>query len=304
MAIIEVAGLCKSYGKVKAAHEVTFNVEDGEVFGILGPNGAGKTTTLEIIEGLRTADSGSVRVCDIDVLKEKRAVQELIGVQLQSTTLFDELTVMETIHLFQGLFSKKVNLTSLVTKLALTDKQKSPVKELSGGQKQRLALALALVNDPKVLFLDEPTTGLDPQARRSVWELVQEIRSNGKTVVLTTHYMEEAESLCDRVAVMDHGKIIAMDTPRQLIKNLGFDNTIEFSIGDGLDVRELEKLPSVKSVHNKEKEHHLFTQDPQATLLGLMRLAQERSAAISDLRVHTASLEDVFISLTGRRLRE
>lgn len=218
--IIEVKNLKKEYGKVKAVRGVSFSVEEGEVFGILGPNGAGKTTTLEMMEGLREVSSGSINVDGIDVRKNPDDVKEIIGVQLQSSAFFEHLSLTELLKVFRDLYSTRRDPHELLKEVGLSKKAKAQVKELSGGQKQRFSIAAALVNDPTVLFLDEPTTGLDPQARRNLWELVQQIKAKGKTIILTTHYMDEAELLCDRIAIMDNGKIIALDTPQNLIDAL------------------------------------------------------------------------------------
>ncbi|MFO0862222.1 MAG: ABC transporter ATP-binding protein [Candidatus Saccharibacteria bacterium] len=218
--IIEVKNLKKEYGKVKAVRGVSFAVEEGEVFGILGPNGAGKTTTLEMMEGLREVSSGSIDIDGIDVRKNPDDVKEIIGVQLQSSAFFEHLSLVELLKVFRDLYSTRRDPHELLKEVGLSKKAKAQVKELSGGQKQRFSIAAALVNDPTVLFLDEPTTGLDPQARRNLWELVQQIKAKGKTIILTTHYMDEAELLCDRIAIMDNGKIIALDTPQNLIDAL------------------------------------------------------------------------------------
>ena len=218
--IIEVEGLTKQYGKVKTVKGVSFTVKEGEVFGILGPNGAGKTTTLEMIEALRPIDGGTVMLDDINVADNPSRVKEIIGIQLQSTAFFDKLTLREQLSMFASLYGETVHPDELLEDVQLTDKAKSYVENLSGGQKQRFSIAAALVNKPRVLFLDEPTTGLDPQARRNLWELIQNIKKRGITVVLTTHYMDEAELLCDRIAIMDNGKIITIDTPKNLIKSL------------------------------------------------------------------------------------
>jgi len=221
MAIIDVAQLVKTYGAFTAVGGISFTVESGETFGILGPNGAGKTTTLEMMEGLKMPTSGTIKIAGLDVAKETDAVKSIIGVQLQASTFFEGLNLVELIEVFAALYNRQqVDPMQLLGEVDLTDKAKSQVKELSGGQKQRFSIAVGLVNDPKVLFLDEPTTGLDPQARRHLWELVRQIKAKGKTVILTTHYMDEAEILCDRIAIMDAGRIIALDTPDKLIKNL------------------------------------------------------------------------------------
>ena len=218
--IIQVQDLRKSYGDLKAVDGVSFSVSSGEVFGILGPNGAGKTTTVEILEGMRTADSGTALVNGIDVQKDPRAVKRVIGIQLQSSAYFDRLNLTEILDVMASLYRREIDAIALLRKVELTDRAKAQFKELSGGQKQRFSIATTLVNDPVLLFLDEPTTGLDPQARRHMWELVQRFKSEGRTVLLTTHYMEEAAELCDRVAIMDHGKIVAMDRPAALVDAL------------------------------------------------------------------------------------
>ena len=218
--MIEVDGLCKSYGSLRAVDYVSFSVQTGEVFGILGPNGAGKTTTLEILEGMRLPDDGIARINGMDTRKNQRAIKSVIGIQLQSSSFFDRLSLSEILTVFASLYHRKVDALALLCMVELEDRAKSMFKELSGGQKQRFSIATILVNDPLVLFLDEPTTGLDPQARRHLWELVKGFKSQGRTVLLTTHYMEEAEELCDRVAIMDQGSIVAMGTPQALIDNL------------------------------------------------------------------------------------
>ncbi len=220
MALINVHNLRKTYGDFKAVKGVSFAVKKGEVFGILGPNGAGKTTTLEMMEGMRDITSGTIEVNGINVADEPYAVKEIIGVQLQSSSFFERLSLVEILHLFSNLYAENKDPMELLEEVDLKEKAKNQVKELSGGQKQRFSIAAALVNDPIVLFLDEPTTGLDPQARRNLWDLVKQIQASGKTVILTTHYMDEAEYLCDRIAIMDEGKIVALDTPQKLIEGL------------------------------------------------------------------------------------
>ena len=230
MSILSVNKLVKSYGGKRVVDGVSFSVTKGEIFGILGPNGAGKTTTLEMIETMRPIDSGEVKVAGIDVKKEPHRVKEIIGVQLQTSAFFEKLNLVELLNLFGSMYGESVDAHELLEDVALTPKEKSEVKELSGGQKQRFSIASALVNKPKVLFLDEPTTGLDPQARRNLWDLIREIRNKGITIVITTHYMDEAEILCDRIAIMDDGKIIELDTPDNLIDKLlkkGFKKKVE-----------------------------------------------------------------------------
>ena len=218
--IIDVHGLTKRYGDQTVVKGIDFSVEKGEIFGILGPNGAGKTTTLEMLEALRTIDGGTAVIDGIDVAKHPKKIKDIIGIQLQSTNFYDHLTLTEQLRMFASLYGSKVDVAALLAKVQLTEKAKNYVEQLSGGQKQRFAIASTLVNSPKVLFLDEPTTGLDPQARRNLWELIKQIREEGVTIVLTTHYMDEAELLCDRLAVMDNGQIITTDSPHNLIQQL------------------------------------------------------------------------------------
>jgi ABC-2 type transport system ATP-binding protein len=250
--IIVVRDLRKRYGDLTAVDGVSFEVSDGEVFGILGPNGAGKTTTLEMIEGMRPIDEGSAIIDGVDVARDPREVKRRIGIQLQSSAFFDELTLVELIDLFGQLYGRDVDPMALLAMVDLTEKAKSQVRTLSGGQKQRFSIASALVNDPRVLFLDEPTTGLDPQARRHTWGLVRRIREEGRTVVLTTHYMEEAEELCDRVAIMDGGKIIALDTPQTLVDEL---------IGRGFRKARVERLANLEDVFIDMTGHDLREDD-------------------------------------------
>ena len=218
--IIDVHGLTKRYGDQTVVKGIDFSVEKGEIFGILGPNGAGKTTTLEMLEALRTIDDGTAVIDGIDVAKHPKKIKDIIGIQLQSTNFYDHLTLTEQLKMFASLYGSKVDVAALLAKVQLTEKAKNYVEQLSGGQKQRFAIASTLVNSPKVLFLDEPTTGLDPQARRNLWELIKQIREEGVTIVLTTHYMDEAELLCDRWAIMDNGQIITTDSPHNLIQQL------------------------------------------------------------------------------------
>jgi len=302
--VLSVEGLTKRYGSLVAVDAISLDVRRGETFGMLGPNGAGKTTTLEMIEGLRKPDSGRITLLGLDAVRQRRAVQERIGVQLQSQALWPDLTVDETLRTFRALFRRKVSLEELLGRFALADKRRSLVKNLSGGQRQRLSVATALVNDPEVVFLDEPTTGLDPQARHSFWDLVRDMRRQEKTVMVTTHYMEEAEALCDRVAIMDHGRIMALDTPRQLVRGLAFDNTVECSFAEPVDRERLMALPEVRDARSEDGTHFLFTNDVSATLAGLMGITDDSGQRVQGLQVRTATLEDVFISLTGRRLRD
>jgi ABC-2 type transport system ATP-binding protein len=302
--VLSVEGLTKRYGNLAAVDCISFDVRSGETFGMLGPNGAGKTTTLEMIEGLRKPDAGRITLLGMDAVRNRRAVQQRIGVQLQSQALWPELTVEETLKAFLALFWRKVSLEELLERFSLVDKRRSLTRNLSGGQKQRLSVAMALVNDPDVVFLDEPTTGLDPQARHSFWDLIRDMQREGTSVIVTTHYMEEAEALCTRVAIMDQGKIMAMDTPRQLVRELAFDNTVECSFSAPVERERLLALPAVRDVRSEDGSFFLFTNDVSATLAGLMALTDDGGQRAESLHVRTATLEDVFISLTGRRLRD
>jgi len=305
--VIRIRGLRKRYGDVAAVDGVDLTVYRGEIFGILGPNGAGKTTTLEMVEGLRRPDEGEIEVAGYDAVRESGRLKGIIGVQLQTTALFDYLSVEETLALFSDLYgaggSRRERVLRLLEMVSLAEKGRERVSRLSGGQQQRLSIALALVNDPQVVFLDEPTTGLDPQARRNLWEMVREIRAQGRTVVLTTHYMEEAEELCDRVAVMDHGRVLVCDTPLSLIRSLEVDATVLVTV-DGRPDGGLERLPGVRGVERSGGDVRLRTADVQETIIGLMRLASERGVRLRNLTVQSANLEDVFISYTGRSLRD
>ncbi len=302
--VVEVEGLMKSYGSMVAVDDVSFSVEEGEVFRVLGPNGAGKTTTVEMIEGLRRPDRGSIRVLGIDALREPERIKELIGVQLQTTSLYDKIRVGEAMDLFAGYYRKAIPSANLLEEVSLTDKAGSYVSELSGGQKQRLALALALVNDPAVVFLDEPTTGLDPQARRSVWASVIDLRKKSKTIILTTHYMEEAEELCRRVAIMDRGKIIALDTPDALIAGAGLESRIEID----RPAEALRSLLGQAALPVKVSEDGdrmvLHTGKSSQVLKEVTRIAAEHDIELESISVQKATLEDVFLSMTGRQLRE
>lgn len=302
--VLGVEGLTKRYGALTAVDGISFAVPRGETFAILGPNGAGKTTTLEMIEGLRRPDAGRITFLGLDAVRQRRTVQQRIGVQLQSQALWPELTVEETLRAFQCVFHRRVPVEVLLDRFALADRRRSLVKALSGGQKQRLSVATAMVNDPEVVFLDEPTTGLDPQARHAFWDLIREMSRERKTVILTTHYMEEAEALCDRVAIMDRGRIIALDTPRELVRGLASDSTVECWFAGAMERERLLSLPAVRDVRRDDGGFFLFTTNVSATLAGLMGLADEDGERVQSLQVRTATLEDVFMSLTGRRLRD
>lgn len=309
-AMVEVRGLVKRYGRATAVDGVTFTIRRGEIFGIVGPNGAGKTTTLEMIEGIRVPDAGGITVDGLDVRRQRRAVRQRIGVQLQATSLFEELTVRETLALFGAFYPRALSPDALLRQVDLADRARAFPQNLSGGQRQRLALALALVNDPPLLFLDEPTTGLDPQSRRMVWDTLHSLREHGKTIVLTTHFMDEAQLLCDRIAIMDHGHIIAQDTPSGLIGLLRASATIECAVSmpasgePALDVETLRALPGVTEARQGMEHTLIYTDDAEGTLVALLQRAAASGAKIDHLQVHAPTLEDVFLRLTGRDLRE
>ena len=304
MPAICVSDLKKHYGDVKAVDGISLEVEEREIFGILGPNGAGKTTTLEMVETLREPDAGEIEVLGIDALKNPKAIKEIIGVQLQTTVFFDNLRVKETIDLFGSFYPKALSVDELLDIVALSDKAGAMVSDLSGGQHKRLSVALALVNDPRVIFLDEPTTGLDPQARRRIWEIVEGLRGEDKTVVITTHYIEEAEYLCDRVAVMDHGRIIALGTPGQLIDEYVSDSIITFRLDPPVEEEVVRSLHGVVGVQADDGDYRVTTSVPQETLIGIVAMAHEQGVRADDINMKRATLEDVFLKITGRRIRE
>jgi ABC-2 type transport system ATP-binding protein len=302
--IIEVINLEKKYGVVNAVDGVSFGVEQGEVFGILGPNGAGKTTTVEMIEGLRKPNGGSIHVCNIDALKEPQRIREVIGVQLQATSLYDSIRVKEAVELFGSYYKKSIPADIILEEVSLTEKKNATVSKLSGGQKQRLSVGLALVNDPEVVFLDEPTTGLDPQARHNIWSIVEKLRARGKTVVLTTHYMEEAEQLCHRLAIIDQGKIIALDSPENLINKAGLETSIEFTTSRELDGL-ADNIPGIRKANNGSKrKYSIGTRTVSMVLKDLTNMCYDNRIELENISVRQATLEDVFLAMTGRKLRE
>ena len=302
--VVHVEGLRKSYGQTRAVDGVSFDVRPGQVFGLLGPNGAGKTTTVEILEGLRTPDGGTVRVLGIDVARDPDALKERIGVSLQTAALYPKLTVAELLDLFRGFYRRGRPTAQLIAMLDLEEKRNTRTSDLSGGQRQRLAVALALVNDPEILFLDEPTTGLDPAARRSLWDIVQSLRAEGKSIVLTTHYMEEAEILCDRLAIMDHGRILASGTVSELVDSRFRERSVRFEQVTGLDDERLAGLPGVTQVKHENGEVVLFTRDVPATIGSVLAATERLGAEPRNLAVRRATLEDLFLDLTGRGLRD
>ncbi len=302
--IIQVKGLTKKYGDLVAVDHISFNVHQGETFGILGPNGAGKTTTLEMLEGLKHITAGEAILDGHNIQSHPREVKTIIGVQLQASSFFDGLNLRELLVTFASLYNRKVNPVELLRKVQLEEKMGNMVKELSGGQKQRLSIAVGLVNDPKVLFLDEPTTGLDPQARRHMWDLITEIKKQGKTIVLTTHYMEEAEVLCDRIAIMDHAKIVAFDTPFNLLKSADVGSTITFRVDKPCPVEHFKSLPAVLTAIAEDHGYRLLSSNPEATLPALFKHETSCEFKVFDLQLRQATLEDVFLKLTGSTLRE
>jgi len=305
-AAILCRGLVKTYDEVTAVDGLDLEVRAGECFGLLGPNGAGKTTTVEILEGLNAPTAGHVEVLGMRWDRDEHALRQRIGVSLQETHLPDKLTVEEVALLFRSFFSRGRDVSEVLDMVGLREKKKSWVEKLSGGQKQRLAVGCALVSDPDLLFLDEPTTGLDPQSRRQLWDVVQGFKAQGRTVLLTTHYMDEAERLCDRVAVIDRGKVIALGTPAELVASIGGQQVIEvgFENGVALEDGELRNLPGVRRVSRAGGGVSLAVDRLHETLPALLGLAQERRAQLSRLATHHATLEDVFVTLTGRQLRE
>jgi ABC-2 type transport system ATP-binding protein len=303
---IQVRGLAKNYGNFQAVKGIDFEVDSGEVFGLLGPNGAGKTTTVEILEGLRERSGGDVRVMGLDPGAESMTIKDRIGVCLQDTNLPDKMKVAEAMELFASLYSKHSASDDLLKRLLLWEKRDSYYSTLSGGQKQRLALALALINDPQVLFLDEPTTGLDPQARLEIHNLIQSLRSQQRTILLTTHYIEEAEKLCDRVAIIDEGKIIALGTPQEIQSRTLGQSVIEIRCERALPPGALPQWADAESVQiNSERKHlTVISKRPARTLVDMVKWIDQQEIELSDVHLKRPSLEDVFIELTGRKLRE
>ena len=302
---LRCAGLVKRFTDVTAVNGLDLEVLAGECFGLLGPNGAGKTTTVEILEGLTPADEGTVEVLGQQWNSgDERALRERIGVQLQETQLAEKVTVVETLRLFRSFYKRGHSVDQVIQTVALEEKRNARVGKLSGGQKQRLAVACALVSDPELLFLDEPTTGLDPQARLSLWDVVDKFREGGGTVLLTTHYMEEATRLCDRVAIMDHGKIIALGTPLELIESLGADQIIEFRVTKEIADDVLTSLPAVSHLLKRDDDYSLTVAEMGVALPALLEEIKRQQSELVSLTTHQATLEDVFVSLTGRMLRE
>lgn len=305
--IIQVEGLCKTYGATVAADEVTFDVHAGEIFGMVGPNGAGKTTTIECIEGLRKPDRGIIRVLDLDPIRQERQLRPLLGIQLQQANLPEHLKVWEALDLYASFYQHTLDWQELIERLGLNEKRDTAFHKLSGGQKQRLFVALALLNDPQLVFLDELTTGLDPQARHTIWDLVRDVRARGKTVFLTTHFMEEAERLCDRVAIMDHGRVVALDTPATLIASINIEERVVFSMDGGQlpgKLSQQTRITRVETVGDKVTVYG-YTNNAQTPLVSdVVNVLSAEGVHFSDLRTEQPNLEDVFLALTGRQIRE
>jgi ABC-2 type transport system ATP-binding protein len=297
-AVIEVQHLHKNYGETAAVDDVCFAVEEGEIFGILGPNGAGKTTTVECIEGLRTPDRGEISVLGLNPLRDRAELTQRLGVQLQDSQLPDKLRVTEALELYSSFYRRPADWRALLDMLGLAGKSKTAFKKLSGGQKQRLSIALALLGSPQVAVLDELTTGLDPQARRDTWDLIEGVRARGVTIVLVTHFMEEAERLCDRVALIDSGRIVALDTPAALAARVEVEQRIQFRPSAPLDDRLLTSLPDVTSIIRRG-DVVVVTGNSNALNAVTSVLARHRIEA-RQLRVEQANLEDAFLALTGR----
>jgi ABC-2 type transport system ATP-binding protein len=306
-AVVDARNLHKAYGKTVAVDGLSLSVQEGEIFGMVGPNGAGKTTTIECLEGLRRPDSGEIRVLGLDPIRQEHELRHVIGTQLQKSQLPDQLTVGEVLDLFASFYPDPAPWPALLERLGLAEKKNAWVSKLSGGQLQRVFIALALINRPKLVFLDELTTGLDPQARRSIWDLVREVRAGGCTVFLTTHFMEEAELLCDRVAIVDHGKIVALDSPAELVRSLGADTRVLFETDNGLEPKALQTIAGATRVERDGRLVTVYgrTADSSRPLIGeVIHWLSAQGVAFSNIRMEQPTLEDVFLQLTGRAMRD
>jgi ABC-2 type transport system ATP-binding protein len=308
-----IRGLKKAFADVRAVDGLGFEVHRGECFGLLGPNGAGKTTTIEVCEGLNEQDEGTVELLGLNWREHSLELRQRIGIQLQETQFPDKLTVEETLRLFRSFYRHGISIDESIRTAQLEEKRKARVGGLSGGQKQRLAMATALVGDPEMLFLDEPTTGLDPQARRHLWDLVEALKRAGRTIILTTHYMDEAERLCDRVAIMDHGRVIAQGSPQQLIATVGGEDIVEFAVSASLakeaapaaiDSGSLTAIPGVQSHRVSDALHQLSVTELHTAVPLIFAELKQQGLHLTEFRTHSATLEDVFVRLTGRNLRD
>jgi ABC-2 type transport system ATP-binding protein len=300
MPIIEVKDLTKRYGEQTAVAGISFSIEEGEIFGILGPNGAGKTTTVEMIAGLRLPDSGTIRVLGLDPQRDTAALRDQLGVQLQASELPEQIKVWEALELYRSFYDHPADWEQLIADLGLAEKRNTAYRKLSGGQKQRLSIALALVGNPKVAILDELTTGLDPQARRDTWQVIEDVRARGVTVLLVTHFMEEAERLCDRVALIDGGRVVALDTPAGIVSSVDAEQRVQFRLPGPFDDRILTDLPQVRNVTRT---------GPTVVVTGRGNLVQAVTSVLArnqivanELRIEQANLDDAFVSLTGRKI--
>jgi len=302
--MLRVRALRKTYKDVVAVDGIDLEVEAGECFGLLGPNGAGKTTTIEICEGITSPDSGTVELLGLNWAHNAHELRQRLGIQLQETQLAEKLTVLETVTLFRSFYKRGPSVAEVIGMVQLEEKSNARVGQLSGGQKQRLAMACALVGDPDLLFLDEPTTGLDPQARRQVWDLVEHLKGSGRTIILTTHYMDEAERLCDRIAIMDRGKIISLGTPRELIASIGAEHMVEFSVDRAVNTERFAHLDGVRLSRSQDHTYQLMVSQLHEAVPAIFSELARQGAVLSELRTHSATLEDVFVSLTGRHLRD
>jgi len=302
---VEVDKLVKNYGSLRAVDGISFYINRGEIFGLLGPNGAGKTTTVEIMEGLRKPDGGKVSISGLDPQKNDFGLKQIMGVQLQKSAMEERIKAREALQLFGSYYKKSISPDELLDLVGMGDKKNTFFARLSGGQQQRLSLAIALVNDPQMIFLDEPTTGLDAQARRSIWDIIKKLRAQNKTLLMTTHYIEEAEFLCDRVAIIDYGKIISEGTPRELIENSGILHRINFQVKRPLTPASLEKLEKLHGMLEVRNDmYSLRSNQTGKPLVDLVKLLEEERNELTDLHLETPTLEDVFLKLTGRRLRD
>src|SRR5271163_2755071 len=301
--VIQVSGIRKTYGKTVAVSEISFEVSEGEIFGLIGPNGAGKTTTMECVEGVRKPDRGAISILGLDPFRDMYRLQNRIGVQLQQAQLQKRIKVWEAVDLWASLYSKTVDGDRLLEQLGLSIKRNAWFMTLSGGQKQRLFIALALINDPEVVFLDELTTGLDPQSRRTIWDLVRGIRERGKTVFLTTHLMEEAERLCDRVAIIEHGRIIDMDTPQRLVARHCPERTVVLDTDDAAAEARFRTIPRVESVSCKDSRYTIRGQG-EDLVTEVIHCLSENRIRVTDFRTIVPNLEDVFLKLTGHSIRD